>query len=141
MNAGGILLVEDNPDDVELTLRAFRRNGLRTDVVIARDGLEAESVLFGAESPLSPALVLLDLKLPKLNGLDVLRAIRADDHTAAVPVVVLTSSIEGEDVVAAYRLGANSYIRNPSSSVLPRRHPPARVVLAGPERAGAEGLT
>jgi two-component system response regulator len=113
MNEDGILLVEDNPDDVELTLRAFRRNGLRTDVVVARDGLEAETVLFGPESNGAPALVLLDLKLPKLSGLEVLRAVRADERTAAVPVVVLTSSIEQEDVVAAYRLGANSYIRKP----------------------------
>jgi two-component system response regulator len=113
MNDSGILLVEDNPDDVDLTLRAFRRNGLRTDVVVARDGIEAESVLFGPASNGPPALVLLDLKLPKLNGLEVLRAIRADQHTAAVPVVVLTSSIEEEDVIAAYRLGANSYIRKP----------------------------
>jgi two-component system response regulator len=113
MNDGGILLVEDNPDDVDLTLRAFRRNGLRADVIVARDGIEAESVLFGPASNGPPALVLLDLKLPKLNGLEVLRAIRADQHTATVPVVVLTSSIEEEDVIAAYRLGANSYIRKP----------------------------
>jgi two-component system response regulator len=110
---GAILLVEDNPDDVDLTLRAFRRNGLRNKVVVARDGIEAENVLFDDESDPPPSLILLDLKLPQLNGLEVLRAIRENRRTATVPVVVLTSSIEDEDVVAAYRLGANSYIRKP----------------------------
>jgi two-component system response regulator len=113
VNGGGILLVEDNPDDVELTLRAFRRNGLRAEIVVARDGIEAEDVLFGHDGEGSPSLILLDLKLPKLNGLEVLRAIRETRRTAMIPVVVLTSSIEEEDVVAAYRLGANSYIRKP----------------------------
>jgi len=113
VSGGGILLVEDNPDDVELTLRAFRRNGLRADIVVARDGIEAEDVLFGEDTDGSPSLILLDLKLPKLNGLEVLRAIRETRRTATIPVVVLTSSIEEEDVVAAYRLGANSYIRKP----------------------------
>ena len=111
--SGVILLVEDNPDDVDLTLRAFRRNGLQNEVVVARDGIEAENVLFGDKDAPPPALILLDLKLPNLTGLEVLRAIRANRRTATVPVVVLTSSIEEEDVVAAYRLGANSYIRKP----------------------------
>ncbi len=111
--SGAILLVEDNPDDVDLTLRAFRRNGLRNEVIVARDGIEAENVLFGEKGVPPPALILLDLKLPNLNGLEVLRAIRENRRTATVPVVVLTSSIEEEDVVAAYRLGANSYIRKP----------------------------
>jgi two-component system response regulator len=113
VNASTILLVEDNPDDVDLTLRAFRRNGLQTEIVVARDGVQAESILFGDQDPQTPALILLDLKLPQLNGLEVLRAIRQNRRTAMVPVVVLTSSVEEEDVVAAYRLGANSYIRKP----------------------------
>ncbi len=113
MTAGGILLVEDNPDDVDLTLRAFRRNGLQMEILVARDGIEAEDVLFAEDEGVAPSLILLDLKLPKLNGLEVLRAIREHRRTATTPVVVLTSSIEEEDVVAAYRLGANSYIRKP----------------------------
>jgi two-component system response regulator len=108
----GILLVEDNPDDIELTLRAFRRNGLRADVQVARDGVEAEEALFADETD-PPALVLLDLKLPRLNGLEVLKALREHPQTSTIPVVVLTSSVEEEDLVAAYRLGANSYIRKP----------------------------
>jgi two-component system response regulator len=109
---GGILLVEDNADDVDLTLRAFRRNGLRTDIHVARDGIEAEEALFDEETG-APSLVLLDLKLPRLTGLEVLRALREHPKTSMVPVVVLTSSLEEEDLVAAYRLGANSYIRKP----------------------------
>jgi two-component system response regulator len=112
VNAPGILLVEDNPDDVDLTLRAFRRNGLRAEVHVARDGVEAEEVLFDEGGAL-PSLILLDLKLPRLTGLEVLEALRANERTAMIPVVVLTSSVEEEDLVAAYRLGANSYIRKP----------------------------
>jgi two-component system response regulator len=107
-----ILLVEDNPDDIDLTLRAFRRHHLENDIVVARDGAEAEVLLFG-EEPIAPALTLLDLKLPKRGGLDVLKAIRENERTRLYTVVVLTSSVEEEDLVSAYGLGANSYIRKP----------------------------
>jgi len=112
MREGPILLVEDNPDDIELTLRAFRRHRLENDVVVARDGVEAEVLLFG-ERQLAPAMILLDLKLPKRGGLEVLKSIREDHRTRLFPVVVLTSSVEEEDLVSAYELGANSYIRKP----------------------------
>jgi two-component system response regulator len=112
---GRILLVEDNPDDVALTMRAFRHHGIAEDVDVARDGVEACDLLVGsgASDPLHPAVVLLDLKLPKLSGLEVLRAVRAEHSNALVPVVVLSSSIQPDDVEAAYRLGANSYVRKP----------------------------
>lgn len=116
-----ILLVEDNPDDVELTLRAFERANLANDVVVARDGVEALDYLLargqhdGRPADADPHLVLLDLKLPKIDGLEVLRRIRADERTEALPVVVLTSSQEERDVVESYRLGANSYVRKPVS--------------------------
>jgi two-component system, response regulator len=112
MREGPILLVEDNPDDVELTLRAFRRHRLENEVVVASDGVEAEVLLFG-ERQLAPAMILLDLKLPKRGGLEVLKSIREDRRTRLFPVVVLTSSVEEEDLVSAYELGANSYIRKP----------------------------
>jgi two-component system, response regulator len=114
-----ILLVEDNPDDEALTLRAFKKSNLTNQVVIARDGVEALDYMFGTgnyegnDISLSPHLVLLDLKLPKLDGLEVLERLRADDKTKLVPIVVLTSSKEQEDVVTSYTLGANSYIRKP----------------------------
>lgn len=114
-----ILLVEDNPDDEELTLRALRKSGITEPVIVARDGPEALAYLFGAgawvkRNPLqTPRVVLLDLKLPKLSGLDVLRAVRGDSRTRLVPVVVLTSSIEEHDLSEAYSLGANSYVRKP----------------------------
>lgn len=113
-----ILLVEDNPDDEALTLRALKKNHISNQVVIARDGLEALDYLFGsgacAHQPrLVPEVILLDLKLPKLDGLDVLRRLRADDRTALLRVVILTSSKEEKDVIEGYRLGANSYIRKP----------------------------
>lgn len=113
-----VLLVEDNLDDVDLTLRAFKKNNLLNDIVIARDGVEALDYLFGTgphatnPNPL-PQLVLLDLKLPKVDGLEVLRRIREDDRTRLLPVVVLTSSKEEQDLVQSYRLHANSYIRKP----------------------------
>jgi two-component system response regulator len=113
MNEGDILLVEDNPDDVDLTLRAFRRNRLKNRIVVARDGAEAQAMLFGDGERLAPALVLLDLKLPKVSGLELLSEIRADERTVLLPVVILTSSVEEEDLVAAYRGGVNSYIRKP----------------------------
>ena len=114
MNRGAILLVEDNPDDVELSLRAFRQHNLPNEIIVARDGAEAEEMLFGhgTETPV-PALILLDLKLPKLSGLQVLQTLRGNRRTALVPVVILTSSVEEEDIASAYELGANSYIRKP----------------------------
>lgn len=107
-----ILLVEDNPDDVELTKRAFKKSNLANDLVVARDGEEALECLHG-EGRLIPALVLLDLKLPKIDGLEVLRRIRADERTKLLPVVILTSSREEGDLIKGYSNGANSYIRKP----------------------------
>jgi two-component system response regulator len=114
-----ILLVEDNPDDVALALRAFRMNNIRNRVEVAQDGVEALDVLFarsahtGRDPADLPQVVLLDLKLPKLDGLEVLRALREDPRTRLLPVVILTSSREERDLVEGYRLGANSYIRKP----------------------------
>jgi two-component system response regulator len=114
-----ILLVEDNPDDEALTLRAFAKNRISNPVVVARDGVEALERLFGRDGrsggtePITPAVILLDLKLPRIDGLEVLRRIRADQRTALLPVVVLTTSRETQDILEAYRLGANSYIRKP----------------------------
>ena len=116
---GVILLVEDNPDDEALTLRALKKNNLANEVVVARDGVEALDYLFGAGAYAGrdvsqlPKLVLLDLNLPRLSGLDVLRRIRLEPTTQILPVVVLTSSKEEHDVVESYRLGANSYVRKP----------------------------
>lgn len=114
-----ILLVEDNPDDAKLTLRAFNRNNMLNPVIVARDGVEALDCLFArgafaarAGGPL-PALVILDLKLPKIDGLGVLKAIRADPRTRHLPVVILTSSKEEQDLIQGYALGANSYVRKP----------------------------
>jgi len=107
-----ILLVEDNPDDVELTKRAFKKSNLANDLVVVRDGEEALELLHG-ENRLIPALVLLDLKLPKIDGLEVLRRIRADERTKLQPVVILTSSREENDLIKGYKNGANSYIRKP----------------------------
>jgi two-component system response regulator len=114
-----ILLVEDNPDDEALTLRALNRNNIGNDVVVARDGVEALDYLFGTgkykgrDVSHQPQLILLDLKLPKVDGLEVLKRLRADSRTKHVPVVVLTSSMEQRDIVACYDDGANSYIRKP----------------------------
>lgn len=105
-----ILLIEDNPDDVALTLRALKKNILN-EVTVAADGAEALELL-GAQGPL-PGLILLDLKLPKVDGLEVLRRIRASDRTEIIPVVVLTSSKLDEDIIASYRNGANAYVRKP----------------------------
>ena len=116
MTNGVILLVEDNPDDEELTIRALSRNNILNAVEIARDGAEALDRLFGtpeSPNPPLPALVLLDLKLPKVPGLEVLKRIRASDRTRLLPVVILTSSREEQDLIAGYRLGANSYVRKP----------------------------
>ena len=115
MSMYSILLVEDNPDDEALTLRALRKAGVASQVSVARDGREAIGMLLNrtAEAGAVPRLVLLDLKLPKLDGLEVLRAIRADRRTQFIPVVMLTSSRESEDVLASYRDGANAYVRKP----------------------------
>ena len=113
-----ILLVEDNDDDVALTLRAFKRSHLMNPVVVVRDGVEALDFLFArgtheGRGAAPPTLVILDLKLPKLDGLGVLKAMRADHRTALLPTVILTSSKEEQDVIAGYALGANSYVRKP----------------------------
>ena len=114
-----ILLVEDNPDDVILTLRAFKKNNILNPIVVARDGVEALDYLFGLDShagrdvAVLPAVMLLDLKLPRLDGLEVLRRVRSDPRTKLLHVVVLTSSREDQDIVQSYMLGANSYIRKP----------------------------
>jgi two-component system response regulator len=117
-----ILLVEDNPDDVDLTIRAFERSQLVHQMVVARDGLEALDYLFiqgsyaGRTPELAPSVVLLDLNLPKLNGLEVLKRMRADERTRRVPVVILTSSKEEQDRLQSYNLGANSFVRKPVNS-------------------------
>lgn len=114
-----IVLVEDNANDEELTLRAFRKSNIVNRIVVVRDGAEALDYFFarGAHAGRSPSevpqVVLLDLKLPKIDGLDVLRALRADDRTRLIPIVVLTSSAEEQDLVRSYGLGANSYVRKP----------------------------
>jgi CheY-like chemotaxis protein len=114
-----ILLVEDDPDDEALTLRALRRGGVQHTLVVARDGVEALDYLFGAggyagrDLKVMPLVVLLDLKLPRLDGLEVLRRIRAEDRTRLLPVVILTSSDEERDRLEGYRHGANSYVRKP----------------------------
>lgn len=116
MNEKRILLVEDNPDDEALTIRALKANNLRNEIVVARDGAEAVDFLFGTgayaerDTTNQPELVLLDLNLPKLNGLEVLKKIRSDNRTQLLPVVVLTTSDEYRDRVDSYRFGANSYI-------------------------------
>jgi len=106
-----ILLVEDSPDDVLLTRRAFTKNQIGNAIVVAEDGEQALRHLF--DEALQPALILLDIKLPKVDGLEVLRRIRADDRTRHLPVVVLTTSNEERDIGTSYRLGANSFVRKP----------------------------
>jgi len=119
MSKKNILLVEDNPDDEALTLRALKKNNILNEVIVARDGAEALDYLFGtgkyAGRDLSnmPQVILLDLKLPKIDGMEVLRRIRADERTKLLPVVILTSSKEERDLINGYKLGANSYIRKP----------------------------
>jgi len=114
-----ILLVEDNADDEKLTLRALKKNNISNEVVVARNGAEALDFLFGTggytgrDLNVMPQVVLLDLKLPKLNGLEVLRRLRTDDRTKLLPVVILTSSNEEQDRIQGYGLGANSYVRKP----------------------------
>ncbi len=119
MMDGKILLVEDNPDDVELTLRAFRQNNILNDVIIAKDGAEAldyltaTGVYAGRDVLDLPVVVLLDLKLPRIDGLEVLKQIRTNEITRLLPIVILTSSNQEQDVVAGYKFGANSYVRKP----------------------------
>lgn len=114
-----ILLVEDNADDEALTVRALKRCGIASDFVVARDGAEALDYLFatgdysGRDARVMPQVILLDLKLPKVDGLTVLRRLRADDRTRLIPVIILTSSNEERDRLAGYGLGANSYVRKP----------------------------
>ena len=114
-----ILLVEDNRDDEVLALRALQKHNIANEIAVARDGVEAVDVLLGtglhagSDVPLQPQVVLLDLNLPRLSGLDVLRRLRADERTRLLPVVVLTSSKEQEDVISSYSLGANAYVRKP----------------------------
>lgn len=116
---GPVLLVEDNADDVDLTLRAFQKTQIANEVVVVRDGEQALDYLFatdphtGREQSALPEVILLDLKLPKVDGLEVLRAVRANEDTKLLPVVILTSSVEERDLVDGYGLGANSYIRKP----------------------------
>jgi two-component system, response regulator len=119
MASNSILLVEDNPDDEALTLRAFRKNNVTNEVVVARDGAEALDYLFATgtyanrDVTLLPQVVILDLKLPKIDGLEVLRRMRAAPQTKLLPVVILTSSNEERDLLEGYGLGANSYVRKP----------------------------
>ncbi len=114
-----ILLAEDNPDDVALTLRALKKSKIMNEVVVAQDGIEALDYLFGAgkyagrDTKILPQVVLLDLKMPKMDGLEVLQRIRKDERTKVLPVVVLTTSSEDRDRIESYKLGANSYIRKP----------------------------
>ncbi|MBI5805365.1 response regulator [candidate division TA06 bacterium] len=114
-----ILLVEDNPDDIELTMRAFKKSNILNEIIVKRDGQEALDYFFGKDGMaggqpgLLPALILLDLNLPKIGGLEVLEKLRADDRTKLIPVVILTSSKEQTDMLSGYQLGCNSYIRKP----------------------------
>ena len=110
-----ILLVEDNPDDIELTQRAFAKNHIINEVVVLRDGAEACEFLFASDRAgrALPQVILLDLKLPKVSGLEVLEKIRANEGTALIPTVILTSSKQEEDLLEGYRLGVNSYVRKP----------------------------
>jgi two-component system response regulator len=114
-----ILLVEDNADDVELTLRAFRKSKILNEIVVVTDGVEALDYVFatgthaGRDPKAIPEVILLDLKLPKIGGLEVLRRLRADERTRRIPVVVLTSSNEERDILSSYDLGANSFVRKP----------------------------
>jgi two-component system response regulator len=115
MNRRPILLVEDNPDDVTFTLRAFRKNDISNEIVVAADGEQALGLLLAEDGTpaLRPALVLLDVNLPRVGGMEVLRQIRDDQRTWWLPVVVLTTSSEETDMVTSYRLGANSFVRKP----------------------------
>ena len=114
-----ILLVEDNPDDITLTLRALKKNSILNEVVVAKDGVEALDYLFGTgiyagrDTSVMPVVTLLDLKLPKIDGFEVLKRVRSNERTKLIPIVILTSSKEDDDIINGYSLGANSYIRKP----------------------------
>lgn len=114
-----ILLVEDNPDDITLTLRSLRKNSILNQVVVAKDGVEALDYLFGTgiyagrDTSVTPVVTLLDLKLPKIDGLEVLKRVRGNERTKLIPIVILTSSKQESDLINGYSLGANSYIRKP----------------------------
>jgi len=116
-----LVLVEDRPDDIDLTLRAFKKNNIANEVVILRDGVEAldyfsaRGKYAGRDLNERPAVILLDIKLPKVNGLELLKHLRADERTKLIPVVILTSSKEGKDVISSYELGCNSYVHKPIS--------------------------
>jgi two-component system response regulator len=149
MSSKVVLLIEDNLDDERLTLRALRKNNIMNEVVVAYDGLEAVDYLFGTGSyagrdmEVMPAVVILDLKLPRMSGLDVLRQIRSDERTKKIPVVVLTSSDDEGQIEESYELGANSFIRKPADPaefsemvlqlgmywLLLNRTPPAKAAL------------
>lgn len=119
MKNGVVLLVEDSPDDVDLTIRAFHKNNIGNEIIVARDGVEAIDYLFGTgmyadrDVKNMPVVVLLDLKLPKIDGIEVLKRIRGDELTSLLPVIILTSSTEESDLSSSYKLGANSYVRKP----------------------------
>ncbi|MHB9029513.1 MAG: response regulator [Candidatus Latescibacterota bacterium] len=119
MDTRNILLVEDDPNDIDLTRRAFRKSSIANELVVVRDGVQAMDYLFGAGEFASrnvcdtPAIILLDLKLPKVGGLEVLNHVRSDDRTRLIPVIIVTSSGERQDLIEGYRLGANSYVRKP----------------------------
>jgi len=119
MNKKPILLVEDNPDDVKLTMRALKKSNILNEIIVAQDGVEALDYLFGTgkydgrDTNIKPQVILLDLKMPKMDGIEVLRRIRADERTQPLPVVVLTTSSEDRDKIESYKLGANSYVRKP----------------------------
>jgi len=119
MKEKAILLVEDNPDDIALTIRAFRKSNIMNDIVQAHDGSEALDYLFGRgqytgrDLDVMPTLILLDLKMPKVDGLEVLKQLRANERTRLLPVVILTTSKEDQDIIDGYALGANSYVRKP----------------------------
>lgn len=114
-----VLLIEDNPDDIELTLRAFKKNNIANEIIVKSDGAEALDYFFGKDGIALkdkeefPILILLDLRLPKIEGIEVLKKLRGDERTKLIPVVILTSSKEPSDLLSCYRLGCNSYIRKP----------------------------
>jgi DNA-binding response OmpR family regulator len=113
MTTQSILLVEDSADDETLILRALRRANVRNDIVVAHDGVEALQYLFGTDAHELPQVLVLDLKLPRVDGLEVLRRVRENERTRLLPVVILTSSTEGRDIIEGYKLGANSYVCKP----------------------------
>jgi two-component system response regulator len=113
LDALSILLVEDNPRDAELTLRAFAKSNLANNILVAHDGVEALEMVYGRTGAERPRVILLDLKLPKLDGLDVLRKLKSDERSRAIPVVIVTSSNQDPDIKTAYDLGANSYVVKP----------------------------